>query len=57
MGAVEVTKASSPSQAWGRKMGGWSDSWGLAGEAGATLSAEKSVALQRPSCYWEKLTD
>ena len=37
MGAVEATKASSPSQAWGRKTGGWSDSWGLAGEAGATV--------------------
>lgn len=56
MGAVEATKASSLSQAWGRKTDGGADSWGTGGLLwGLQLSAEQSVGLQRPSCHWEKL--
>lgn len=55
MGSVEATKANSPSQAWGRKTGRWSDSWGAGRLGWRCRCLQKSVGLWRSSHHREKL--
>ena len=56
MGAVEATKANFSFQAWGRQMGGWSDSSGCGGGVGVLAGCAGAVVVCRTVCWFALTT-